>query len=104
MTANRLTDCIVLLALSLCGTAPLSAADSVDYLKQIKPLLRTKCQSCHGALKQNSSFRVDTAEFLRKGGDSGPGFEPGKADDSLLLGVLTGDAGFKMPPEGAGKP
>ena len=104
MTANRLTDCIVLLALSLCGTVPLSAADSVDYLKQIKPLLRTKCQSCHGALKQNSSFRVDTAEFLRKGGDSGPGFKPGKADDSLLLGVLTGDAGFKMPPKGAGKP
>ena len=79
-------------------------AEPVDYVKQIKPLLRTKCLSCHGSLKQESGFRIDTAVFLQKGGENEIGFEPGKADESFLIDVLTGDAGFTMPPEDSGKP
>ena len=82
---------------------PTQAAEPVDYLKQIKPLLKTKCLSCHGPGKQLSGFRVDTAKFLQKGGENDAGFEPGKANESFLMSVLTGDAGFRMPPEGGGK-
>jgi len=94
---------LTLLALVLQAASGL-AAEPVDYLRDIKPLLTQKCYACHGALKQQSSLRMDTAAAIRQGGDSGPAVVPGKPAESLLLGAITGDAGFQMPPEGQGVP
>ena len=47
------------------------AAEKVDYLRDIKPLLRTKCYSCHGVLKQESGLRLETLALMQKGGESG---------------------------------
>ena len=79
-------------------------ADDVDYLQDIKPVLQEKCFSCHGALKQQGGLRVDTVDSLIKGGDSGAALVARKPDESLLIDVLTGDAGFRMPPEDEGSP
>jgi mono/diheme cytochrome c family protein len=79
-------------------------AEDVDYLRDVKPLLQEKCFACHGALKQESGLRIDTAASLRKGGDSGAVIVSGKPGESLLIDVLTGDAGFRMPPEDEGAP
>ncbi|MBI1312730.1 DUF1553 domain-containing protein [bacterium] len=79
-------------------------AAGVDYLRDVKPLLQEKCFTCHGALKQESGLRADTAASLLKGGDSGAAIVAGKPDESLLVDVLTGDAGFRMPPDGEGAP
>ena len=49
------------------------AAGPVDYLKQVKPLLRERCYACHGPLKQKAGLRLDTAALAIKGG----GFRPG---------------------------
>jgi hypothetical protein len=49
------------------------AAGTVDYLKQVKPLLRERCYACHGPLKQKAGLRLDTAALAIKGG----GFRPG---------------------------
>jgi len=104
MTSKQLnTHCLTLFLGAFFTAFPALAAEPVNYLKEIKPLLKTKCMSCHGPLKQQSGFRVDTAQFLQKGGENDVGFEPGKANESFLMGVLTGDAGFRMPPEGGGK-
>lgn len=73
-----------------------------DYQIHVKPLLKHKCYACHGALKQQSGLRLDTAASLIKGGDSGAAVIPGKPDESLLIDVLTGDAGFRMPPANEG--
>ncbi|MBD3674158.1 MAG: DUF1553 domain-containing protein [Planctomycetaceae bacterium] len=81
-----------------------SNARGADYLTEIKPLLEHKCYACHGALKQQGSLRVDTANSLLQGGDSGSLIEPGKPEESLLIDVLTGDAGFRMPPANEGAP
>lgn len=80
----------------------LQAADTaVDYLKEIKPVLRERCYACHGALKQNGGLRLDTASLLTKGGESGPAIESGAAASSLLLRrVSTADESERMPPEG----
>ena len=53
---------IVLLAASLILAAPDPARcdDAVDYVKQIRPILKARCYSCHGALKQKASLRLDT--------------------------------------------
>ncbi|MBM4077538.1 MAG: hypothetical protein FJ267_18080, partial [Planctomycetes bacterium] len=36
----------------------------------IRPLLIEKCQSCHGAKKQQGSLRMDHRDSLLTGGDS----------------------------------
>lgn len=92
-----------LFALILCGTAPLFGND-IDYLRDVKPLLEHKCYACHGALKQQSSLRLDTGKSIVKGGDSGSAVSPGNPEESLLLQVITGDAGFQMPPANEGSP
>ena len=80
----------------------LGCADAADYIRDIKPLLEQKCYACHGALKQQAELRVDTAAALIQGGDSGPTVTAANPGESLLLDVLTGAAGFTMPPENEG--
>ena len=85
----------------LIGTTAQAADDPVDYLKQIKPILRERCFACHGALKQNGGLRLDSAALVTQGGDSGAAIEPGKPEGSLLLTrVSATDLAERMPPEG----
>ncbi|MBI2481336.1 MAG: DUF1549 domain-containing protein, partial [Planctomycetia bacterium] len=81
-----------------------SVAFAADYLSDVKPLLEHKCYACHGAIKQQAGLRLDTAAALKQGGDSGTPVVASKPDDSLLIGVLTGEAGFRMPPDNEGAP
>ncbi|MCA9032666.1 MAG: hypothetical protein KDA66_17745, partial [Planctomycetaceae bacterium] len=46
-------------------------AEDVDYLKEVKPVLRERCFACHGGLKQEADLRLDTAEFIRQGAAGG---------------------------------
>src|SRR6266849_5584055 len=66
------------------------AADPVDYLRDVKPILSQHCYSCHGAQKQKSGLRLDTAEAARKGGNLGPAIVPGKSEESLLIKAVVG--------------
>jgi len=82
-----------------------ASPEKIDYLKQIKPILTRKCQSCHGSLAQKGSLRVDAIQFLREGGDMGPAVVAGKVDESLILDALTGENGAsRMPQEGEALP
>jgi hypothetical protein len=91
--------------LLLAFGATSSAGEGVDYLRDVKPILAQKCFACHGALKQQSGLRLDAAQMIRKGGDSGPAILPGKAAGSLLIQrVSATDADVRMPPEGEGEP
>lgn len=94
-----------MLALAImCGVATrASATDAVDYARDIKPLLAARCYACHGALRQQSGLRLDTAAAVLVGGEQGPAIDPGQSEQSLLIGVVTGSAGFHMPPEGEGE-
>jgi len=92
------------LAALFCLIATQARAEDVDYLRDVKPLLQEKCFACHGALKQQGGLRVDTVASLLKGGDSGAALVSAEPVESLLIDVLTGDAGFRMPPEGEGSP
>lgn len=89
------------LVLSLSAYVP---AAEVDYLRDVKPILAQKCFACHGALKQESGLRVDTAATIKKGGDSGAAIVSGRAGDSLLLKrVSDSNVETRMPPEGEGE-
>jgi hypothetical protein len=62
---------------------------TVDYVRDVKPLLARRCYACHGALKQKAHLPVDTAAALRKGGEGGPAIKPGKAGESELIERVT---------------
>ncbi|MEQ9411843.1 MAG: DUF1553 domain-containing protein [Fuerstiella sp.] len=77
-----------------------SAAEP-DYVRDIKPILKAKCYSCHGAIKQEAGLRLDTVASIRAGGDSGAALPSGEELSSLFLHRITAaDEGERMPPEG----
>jgi Protein of unknown function (DUF1553)/Protein of unknown function (DUF1549)/Planctomycete cytochrome C len=79
------------------------AGSPVDYMREVKPILAARCTSCHGAIRQKARLRLDTAEFVRRGGQSGAAVEPGKSSESLLIDRITGADGLdRMPPESEG--
>lgn len=88
------------LAFPLCGSTTSRAGESVDYLKQVKPLLTNRCVGCHGLLKQKGKLRLDTAAFALKGGKHGPAIVAGAADKSVLMERVTADEGSRMPLDG----
>lgn len=76
----------------------------VDYTKDIKPLLKERCYTCHGVLKKKADLRLDTAELIRMGGKNGPTVVAGKPDESALIErVITTDLDERMPPEHEGE-
>jgi mono/diheme cytochrome c family protein len=93
MKALRLLP--VLLSL-LVGRA--AAAEPADYLRDVKPVLAKNCYACHGAEKQRSGLRLDTAAALLRGGNAGPAVVPGKSAESLVVKAVTGSDGVKAMP------
>ena len=82
-------------------TTAVASSQTVDYLQQIKPILRARCFACHGVLKQEAGLRLDTGALIRRGAESGIVVTPRKPDQSLLLERLSAeDEGERMPPEG----
>ncbi len=79
------------------------AAEPVDFARDVAPILAANCYQCHGEKKQESGFRLDTAQGLLSGGASGPALVAGKASESLLIqAVLGAEDVAKMPPKGPG--
>ena len=82
-------------------TLPPVADRTVDFDNDIRPLFQRFCDSCHGAQKQLSGFRLDREGDALRGGDSGKAFEPGQSAESLLVKYIAGlDPDILMPPEG----
>ena len=101
-TPHRYTGLIVLLLGALLASGTASAAEPVDYTRQVKPILKARCYSCHGALKRKAGLRLDTGGSIRVGGESGPALTVGSGAESLIIERVTAtDLTERMPPEGA---
>jgi hypothetical protein len=86
---------------------PLSAADKIDFQREIRPLLADKCFACHGrdAEHRQGGLRLDERGAALGSGDSGeqaivPGM-PGKSE--LVRRIFSTDADEQMPPPKAKK-
>ena len=90
---------ILLLAVSV-------QAAPVSFKGEIAPLLRTQCQSCHGARDSKGDFRVDSySELMRALEDEPARVLPGKGGDSRLYQLLsTADADERMPQKSGALP
>ena len=103
-TTHGRAACTAVFAIGCACVA--AAADKVDFVRDVEPLLRKSCYSCHGPEKQESGLRLDDRERAKVGGDGGAAFVPGKSAESRLIRLVAGldkDAG-RMPPDGEGTP
>ena len=81
-------------------TAPKGSA--VQFVRDVVPILRDKCVSCHGPNVQQAGLRLDTRIEMLRGGKSGPALLENDEAKSLLIRRIAGsDAGMQMPPTGA---
>jgi hypothetical protein len=81
---------------------PPGRAPTVDFERDVKPILSAKCFGCHGPKQAQSGLRLDLRQNALRGGDYGVVIVPGDAAASKLIQRLTGSsAGLQMPPTGA---
>lgn len=81
---------------------PPAATKQVDYVADIKPILKERCWSCHGTEKQKGKLRLDGKAEALKGGESGVAIKAGDSANSVLIQVVTAthpDIDI-MPPKG----
>ncbi len=68
------------------------------FEKEVRPVLATRCQGCHGQEKQKGGLRLDSRTSALAGGDSGPAVVPGKPAESLLVDAINYGEQVQMPP------
>jgi hypothetical protein len=92
--------------LGLLLFAPALRADgdpnAVSFEKDVYPVLKARCFSCHDARKQKAGLRLDVRSKALAGGESGKkGIVPGKPGASELLRRVTSTNDDEvMPPDG----
>ena len=72
------------------------------YVDIIQPIMRQRCQSCHGPKKQEGELALHTLDRLMNGGEHGPVIVVGDAEGSELHRRLMLPEGHeeRMPPKG----
>jgi hypothetical protein len=66
------------------GVGPSQAAGTIEYARDIQPILERHCYECHGRSKARAGLRLHTPDFILKGGNSGPSIHPGNSGGSEL--------------------
>lgn len=77
-------------------------SDKVDFNADVRPIINTKCITCHGGVKQSGKFSLLFEEEALEPNKSGkPAIIPGHASDSeMIKRILHSDPEQRMPPEG----
>ncbi len=81
---------------------PPTASREIDFVRDIQPIFRARCLSCHDGAKQRGGLRLDLKSAAFKGGETfAAAIIPGKSADSPLVRLVAGlEEGMLMPPEG----
>ncbi|MGH9769732.1 MAG: DUF1549 domain-containing protein, partial [Blastocatellia bacterium] len=64
---------------------------SIDFRRDIEPILRANCYQCHGEKKASAQLRLDNKQLAMKGGISGAVITPGNSKDSRLMKRILGE-------------
>lgn len=75
---------------------------SFVYRDKVIPILKTKCYNCHSASKKKGGLRLDSEDFIKKGGKNGRIVSIGNPNKSTLFThlILPEDDDKHMPPKG----
>ena len=95
----RRIPCVMRISLLFLSTT--LAAAPVDFVRDVQPLFKEHCYSCHGPNKQEAALRLDHKPSAMKGGDFGTAILPGKSADSPLVHAIEGKKPkMRMPRKG----
>jgi len=82
----------------LLGGASQETSSPVDFVRDVRPILRDHCLSCHSAAKKKGQLRLDARSAALKGGMAGKAIVPGKSAESPLYQLLVdADDDARMP-------
>jgi cytochrome c553 len=91
-------------AVAAAVAIPALAAEPVDFVRDVRPILDAHCIRCHEGEGAESVFRLDVRAKALAGGDGhGVAIVPGKSAESNLVRFASGAAGVpRMPPADSG--
>jgi hypothetical protein len=75
-------------------------SQTVNFSKDVQPILAKNCRACHEGGAPPADLRLDSATGLLQGSVSGKVVIPGNARESLLLQRINGESGLRMPLNG----
>lgn len=83
------------------GSPQPSATRRVEFNRDIRPILSSRCFACHGpdANQRKAGLRLDTLS----GAKTGRAVVPGKPEQSQLVVRITANGDLQMPPPSTGK-
>ena len=80
---------VTLIVLAL--TSPIKADDKkVSFEKDVMPIFKASCLSCHKADKKKGKLDMSTYAELMKGGKQGNPVKPGDPAKSLIIEMISG--------------
>jgi len=88
-----------LLLFSIAGITRAEETPTVDYLRDITPILTQNCIACHNAKKAEGGLSLESHKALLAGGDSGAAVIAAKLDEGTLIERVTSEED-PMPPDG----
>jgi len=80
----------VILMLTLCSLASAQADKAVSFEKDVMPIFKASCISCHKADKKKGKLDMSSYAELMKGGKQGTPVKPGDPAKSLLIEMVGG--------------
>ncbi|MDG2207963.1 MAG: PSD1 and planctomycete cytochrome C domain-containing protein, partial [Pirellulales bacterium] len=103
---RSLTLSCLLLPYSLTSLAT-GAENSVDYVRDIQPILADHCFECHGQdpSSREADLRLDKREIAVAEINGDPAIVPGDAEQSVMIQrIASQDPDLRMPPPDHGEP
>ena len=91
----------LVIAFSAVSTAAAQSDSTRFFEEKIRPVLATRCLSCHSEALQTSGLSLASRESALLGGGRGAAITPGRPDESLLIHAIERSGTLQMPPTGA---
>ena len=83
---------------------PAVRSTSVDFVRDVRPILQANCYACHSGAQPKSDLRLDQKAAAMRGGMSGRVIVAGNSNDSRLIHRILGADGEARMPFGSGFP
>ena len=91
--------CILATACMVATGLEVRADEAPTYEKDVVPVLRKYCVSCHAAQEPEGNLSLDSYGGIQRGGKRGTAMTAGHPESSRMLQMMTGAIKPIMPPE-----